>query len=359
MTLNGLRVCKTSNLHNSKVFHEEKSIEENRVCGGGGGYYGNTVVVGIPCYNEEITIKKVIEDIYESFPSAKIFVFDNNSSDRTYEVAVSTLKDKNGSVIRVKDQGKGNVVLRFFSDIDADIYVLIDGDSTYDCKSIPKMVDKVLNEHLDMIVGRRIEVEKDLENKTYRKGHRFGNKILTNSVSLIFDQRADRRKFRDMLSGFRVMSKRYVKSFLSMSSGFEIETQLNVHALQLKMPCGEIDTPYFPRPEGSSSKLSTYQDGMRILITIIKLYSTEKPFIFYSVIGGILGIGAFLLAIPILSEFLKTGLVPRLPTALLATGMMLSAIIAFFSGLLLENVTKGRLEMKRSCYLKNRAPWKR
>lgn len=169
--------------------------------------------------------------------------------------------------------------------MEADLYVLIDGDSTYDCPSLKIMVDKVLDEQLDMLVGRRIEIQPDPNNKIYRKGHRFGNIFLTNSVSWIFDQKADHRNFKDMLSGYRVLSRRYVKSFLTLSSGFEIETQLNVHALQLKMPCGEVDTPYYARPEGSTSKLSTYKDGLKILYTIIKLYSTEKPFLFYSVIS--------------------------------------------------------------------------
>lgn len=241
--------------------------------------------------------------------------------------------------------------------MDADLYVLIDGDLTYDSRSIKTMVDKVLDEHLDMLVGRRIEVQEDPQNKTYRKGHRIGNLLLTNSVSWIFDQKAEKRNFRDMLSGYRVLSRRYVKSFLALSSGFEIETQLNVHALQLRMPCGEIDTPYFSRPEGSSSKLSTYKDGLKISYTIFKLYSTEKPFLFYFLISMFLVILSLVLAAPIISEYLETGLVPRLPTALLATGLMLSAIISFFSGLLLQNVTKSRIEMQRSAYLLYKAPW--
>ena len=205
-----------------------------------------------------------------------IYVYDNNSTDKTSVVAKEALKGKRGEIAYVKNQGKGNVVLRFFADVEADLYVLIDGDSTYDCPSLKIMVDKVLDEQLDMLVGRRIEIQPDPNNKIYRKGHRFGNIFLTNSVSWIFDQKADHRNFKDMLSGYRVLSRRYVKSFLTLSSGFEIETQLNVHALQLKMPCGEVDTPYYARPEGSTSKLSTYKDGLKILYTIIKLYSTGK-----------------------------------------------------------------------------------
>ena len=205
-----------------------------------------------------------------------IYVYDNNSTDKTSVVAKEALKGKRGEIAYVKNQGKGNVVLRFFADVEADLYVLIDGDSTYDCPSLKIMVDKVLDEQLDMLVGRRIEIQPDPNNKIYRKGHRFGNIFLTNSVSWIFDQKADHRNFKDMLSGYRVLSRRYVKSFLTLSSGFEIETQLNVHALQLKMPCGEVDTPYYARPEGSTSKLSTYKDGLKILYTIIKLCSTEK-----------------------------------------------------------------------------------
>lgn len=319
-------------------------------------YRGNRVAIGIPCFNEAVTISKVISDLHKEVPYAYIYVFDNNSTDDTFELAKEALIDKNGGVIKVKNQGKGNVVLRFFSDVEADLYILIDGDSTYNCSSIHTMIDKVLDEHLDMLVGRRVELEDDPKNKTYRRGHRMGNLLLTNSVSWIFDQKADKRNFRDMLSGFRILSRRYVKSFLALSSGFEIETQLNVHALQLKMPCGEMDTPYFARPEGSSSKLSTYKDGLRISYTIFKLYSTEKPFFFYLTISILLGLTSIVLAIPIISEYLKTGFVPRLPTALLATGLMLSAIISFFSGLLLQNVTKSRIELQRSAYLKYKAP---
>lgn len=319
-------------------------------------YRGNTIAVGIPCFNEELTISRVIEDIHKFFPSATIYVYDNNSTDNTSLVAQGALKGKSGELAYVKNQGKGNVVLRFFADVEADLYVLIDGDSTYDCPSLKTMVDKVLDEQLDMLVGRRIEIQPDPNNKIYRKGHRFGNIVLTNSVSWIFDQKADRRNFKDMLSGYRVLSRRYVKSFLTLSSGFEIETQLNVHALQLKMPCGEVDTPYYARPEGSTSKLSTYKDGLKILYTIIKLYSTEKPFLFYSVISFLLAIFSISFAIPVINEYISSGLVPRLPTALLATGLMLSAIISFFSGLLLQNVTKSRNELQRSSYLSHRAP---
>ena len=314
------------------------------------------MAIGVPCYNEELTISKVINDLQIFFPLAYIYVFDNNSTDQTSLIAQEALKGKYGEVYFVKNQGKGNVVQRFFSDVEADLYVLIDGDATYDCQSLKKMVDCVIDEHLDMLVGRRVEVEADPSNKTYRKGHRLGNILLTNSVSWIFDQKSNRRNFRDMLSGYRVMSKRYVKSFLSLSSGFEIETQLNVHALQLKMPCGEMNTPYYARPEGSSSKLSTYKDGFKILYTILKLYSTEKPVFFYTTISILLALVSIILALPIFKEFLSSGTVPRLPTALLATGLMLSAIISFFSGLLLQNVTTSRTELKRSAYLMQNAP---
>lgn len=319
-------------------------------------YRGNTIAIGIPCFNEELTIHKVINDIFRNFPWGKVYVFDNNSTDKTSQVAREVLKGKNGEVRFVKNRGKGNVVLRFFADVEADIYVLIDGDSTYDCLSLKNMIDQVLDFRFDMLVGRRIEVEDDPNNKIYRRGHRFGNVLLTSSVSLIFDEKSDQRNFRDMLSGYRVVSRRFAKSFLTLSSGFEIETQLNVHALQLKMPCGEFDTPYYARPEGSNSKLSTYGDGIKILYTIFKLYSTEKPLFFYSAIAFLLAIASVILAIPVINEYLSSGLVPRLPTALLATGLMLSAIISFFSGLLLQNVTKSRIEMQRFSYLSHIGP---
>ncbi|WP_410016129.1 glycosyltransferase family 2 protein [Sodalis sp. C49] len=297
------------------------------------------VAILIPCFNEEISIGKVISDFNAILPSASIYVFDNNSSDQT----VSLAKSHGVKVFSVLQRGKGNVVRRMFADVEADVYVLVDGDATYDASSCQKLIDKLLNERLDMVVGTREHTEKE----AYRAGHTFGNKVLTGCVKSIFGG-----KFSDMLSGYRVFSRRYAKSFPAMAKGFETETELTVHALELRMPYCEIETPYSPRMEGSSSKLSTYKDGIRILKTIIKLYSSERPLFFYSLLALLFAVSGIILAIPLAQQFFETGLVPRLPTALLSTGLMILSAISFITGLILENVTTGRREMKRLAYLK-------
>ena len=338
-------------------------------------YKGNKIAIGIPCFNEAIALPEVLEGISVFFPEAEVYVFDNNSSDNTFQVAQeyissSTLSPSNlvskktgslipklwGGVFKVRAKGKGNVVTQFFSIIEADIYVIVDGDATYELASLRKMVDILLSKRLDMVVGRRVEVGVDLENKVYRRGHRFGNKVITNAIAYVFDQKASNRIFQDMLSGYRVFSRRYVKSFPSLSQGFEIETQLNVHALQLKMRCEELPTPYFKRPSGSQSKLSTYRDGIKIAWTIFKIYSTEKPFLFYSVLSVVFGLVSIFLAIPLFITFINTGSVPRLPTAVLSTGLMIFAFLSLVSGMILQNVTKGRIEVKRLFYLSYPAP---
>jgi hypothetical protein len=235
-----------------------------------------------------------------------------------------------------------------FADVDADIYVLVDGDATYDAPSAPRMVDKLITENLDMVVGTRA----DQEEAAYRRGHRSGNVLFTWFVASIFGN-----AFTDILSGYRVFSRRFVKSFPALSTGFEIETELTIHALELGMPVGEVTTPYYSRPAGSASKLSTWRDGMRISWTIQRLHRTERPLQFFGLIALFLAGLSIALAIPIVQTYLATGLVPRFPTAILATGMMLAASLALAAGLILDTVTRGRREMKRLAYLAHRAPY--
>jgi glycosyltransferase involved in cell wall biosynthesis len=302
------------------------------------------IAVLVPCYNEEVAIAKVVEDFRQALPGAIIHVFDNNSSDRTSEVA-----RKAGAVVGNETrQGKGNVVRRMFADIDADIYLLVDGDATYDAPSAPTMVGKLIEENLDMVVGTRV----DREEAAYRRGHRSGNAIFTWFVASMFGS-----SFTDILSGYRVFSRRFVKSFPALSGGFEIETELTIHALELGMPVGEIETPYFSRPEGSASKLNTWRDGMRISWMIQRLYRTERPLQFFGLVAIALAGLSIAAATPVIETYLATGLVPRLPTAILATGLMLAAFLALASGLVLDTVTRGRREMKRLAYLAHRAPF--
>lgn len=292
----------------------------------------------IPCYNEEAAIESVVNGFRRALPDAKIFVYDNNSNDNTSQVARDS-----GAIVRFEPlRGKGNVVRRMFADIEADIYVLVDGDLTYDPASAPTMIQKLLDNQLDMVNGARVTEEQ----KAYRTGHRLGNKMLTQMVSWIFGNR-----FKDMLSGYRVFSRRYVKSFPALSSGFETETELTVHALELRMPTAEIPTIYKQRPIGSTSKLNTYMDGLRILWTILVLLKEERPMWFFMVCTLTLGGISIGLISPILVEFMTTGLVLRLPTAIMAMGIMILASLSFACGLILETVTRGRREMKRMRYL--------
>ena len=296
------------------------------------------IAVLIPCYNEEATVATVIGDFRRALPQSTIYVYDNNSRDRTRQLAQEA-----GAIVRSEPlQGKGNVVRRMFADIEADIYVLVDGDATYDASKAPEMIHCLLDQRLDMVNGARVTVIEE----AYRPGHRFGNWMLTGIVRWIFGDR-----FRDMLSGYRVFSRRYVKSFPSLAGGFEIETELTVHALHLRMPTAEIDTPYKERPAGSTSKLSTFRDGWKILWMILVLVKEEKPMPFFSVISACFALGSILLMLPILSEFLATGLVPRLPTAVLSMGMMILGFLCLACGLILDTVTRGRCEIKRMRYL--------
>ena len=301
------------------------------------------IAVLLPCYNEEAAIAATVAGFRAALPSAAIYVYDNNSTDNTTEVAKAA-----GALVRSeKQQGKGHVVRRMFADIDADVYVMADGDLTYDPAAAPAMVNMLLEEQLDMVVGTRRHEHKD----AYRGGHVVGNKAFTGLLSGLFG-----RSFSDIFSGFRVFSRRFVKSFPVLSAGFEIETEMSVHALELRMPVGEVETTYGARPQGSHSKLSTYGDGWKILRTIATLYRVERPALFYGSIGVVLVVAAILLAIPLVQTYLRTGLVPRFPTAILVTGMVIVAVLCFFTGLILDTVTRGRREVRRLSYLSLEAP---
>jgi glycosyltransferase involved in cell wall biosynthesis len=302
-----------------------------------------SIAVLLPCYNEEAAIAATVAGFRAALPGATIYVYDNNSRDRTREVAAEA-----GAVVRTeRQQGKGHVVRRMFADIDADVYVMADGDLTYDPAAAPKMVDMLLVEQLDMVVGTRVHEAKD----AYRGGHVLGNRLFTGLLSGLFG-----RSFSDIFSGYRVFSRRFVKSFPVLSEGFEIETEMSVHALELRMPVGEVETSYGARPEGSESKLSTFGDGWRILRTIGTLYRVERPALFYGIISALLMVAAILLAIPIVETYAETGLVPRFPTAILVTGMVIVAVLCFFAGLILDTVTRGRREVRRLAYLSLEAP---
>jgi len=302
------------------------------------------VAVLVPCYNEATTIAAIVRDFRAALPAARIYVFDNNSTDDTVRIAQAA-----GAVVRhVPAQGKGSVVRRMFADVEADAYIMVDGDDTYEAGAAPRMVARLLQEGLDMVVGNRVTHEQ----AAYRFGHRFGNRLLTGCVSALFG-----RTFSDILSGYRVFSRRYVKSFAAHSTGFEIETELTVHALELRMPVVEVETVYKSRPEGSFSKLSTYRDGARILLTILRLFKSEKPLVFYSLGFVICVLLSFGLAVPLVLTFLQTGLVPRLPTAVLCTALMLFGIVLLTCGIILDAVTKGRIEQKRFAYLAVPAAW--
>jgi glycosyltransferase involved in cell wall biosynthesis len=296
------------------------------------------IAVLLPCYNEETAIAQTIAGFRAALPSATIYVYDNNSSDRTAEVALAS-----GAIVRgERMQGKGNVVRRMFADVDADIYVMADGDATYDAEAAPQLVARLIDDQLDMVVGSRVTQA----DAAYRRGHVMGNKLLTGMLARLFG-----RSFTDILSGYRVFSRRFVKSFPVLTAGFEIETEISVHALELRMPVGEVETRYFARPEGSASKLSTYSDGMKIGRTIFTLYRIERPLLFFGTIGVLLGLLAVVLATPLAITYVQSGLVPRFPTAILVTGLMLLAALNGFAGLILDTVVRGRREMRRLAYL--------
>ncbi|HEX7964304.1 MAG TPA: glycosyltransferase [Gammaproteobacteria bacterium] len=296
------------------------------------------VAVILPCYNEAASISSVVRSFKEALPKADIFVFDNASTDDTARVA----REAGADVRSVRLKGKGNVVRRMFADVDADVYLMADGDGTYDAGKAGALVGKVRDEGLDMVVGSRVSEDA----AAYRMGHRFGNLLLTRFTGFLFGS-----TFTDMLSGYRAFSRRYAKSFPANAAGFEIETELTVHALQLRMPVMEVPTRYGARQEGSVSKLNTWRDGFRVLLTIITLFKSERPLAFFSLGFAACTVTAVALAVPIFQFYLETGLVPRVPTALLCTGLVLLGVILLACGLVLDTVTHGRIEAKRFAYL--------
>lgn len=323
-------------MHHENAGLGDVSIQAPAAAGHGRADRG--IVVLIPCYNEAPTIAGVVRDFRRELPDAAIHVYDNNSTDNTPTIA----REAGAIVGRVRRQGKGSVVQWMFAKIDANVYLMVDGDGTYDAASAARLVDRLVVEELDMVVGARRTEGAD----AYRVGHQWGNRALTRCVNALFGQ-----GLTDILSGYRVFSRRFVKSFPALSQGFEIETELTVHALSLRMPVGEVVTPYRARPEGSSSKLRTYRDGWRILMTILKLFEKERPFVFFSILAAAFSGTAMILAAPLLVTYLETGLVPRIPTAILATGLMLLASLCVVCGLIMDAVTLARREAKRLAYL--------
>jgi len=297
-----------------------------------------SIAVLIPCYNEEAAIARVVEDFRSELPEARIWVYDNNSTDRTREVALAA----GAEVMAETRQGKGNVVRRMFSDIEADVYLMVDGDATYDVASARAMIRELNDNNLDMVVARR----KSTEQEAYRTGHQLGNRLLTGAVAWIFGQ-----LLTDILSGYRAMSRRFVKSFPAMASGFETETELTVHALQLRLPVSEIETPYFARPQGSDSKLNTWSDGFRILGTIVRLFVFEKPFQFFLLVSLLFITAATALFIPVLLEYFSIGQVLKTPSLIVAVGGYVMALISIIMGTLLYTTSISRLEAKRFQYL--------
>jgi glycosyltransferase involved in cell wall biosynthesis len=299
---------------------------------------GGRVAVLVPCRNEEAAIAGVVHDFRHYLPAATVYVYDNASTDETAQVA----RDAGARVYSEPLIGKGNVVRRMFADVEADIYVMVDGDGTYDASSAPRLIRCLVTQGLDMVNCARVSSETG----AYRPGHRLGNRLLTGLVARVFGKRLS-----DMLSGYRVMSRRFVKSFPALSGGFEIETELTVHALELRAPICELSAPYVSRPRGSSSKLRTLRDGIRIFGLIVHLIKEERPLQFFTAGFGLLAASSIALGIPVVMEFLRTGLVGRLPTAVLATGLMVLAFLSLVCGVILDTVTRGRRELKRLLYL--------
>ncbi|OGO93870.1 MAG: glycosyl transferase [Coxiella sp. RIFCSPHIGHO2_12_FULL_42_15] len=302
------------------------------------------IAVLLPCYNEAAAIGQVVKAFYAALPESQVYVYDNRSTDNTVEMALAA-----GAIVRREPRkGKGNVVRRMFADIDADIYVLADGDCTYDASAAPQLIHTLLQEKLDMVVGTRVDSE--LGQALYRKGHRLGNALFTKIVGSLFGNH-----FTDILSGYRAFSRRFVKSFPALSRGFDIEAELTIHSLELRIPVGEVATPYFSRPEGSQSKLNKYRDGIVILFRIISMLKETRPFFFFTFIALVFAMLSVFLAIPLFYSYFTIGLVPRIPTAILTTGVMILACISFMCGIMLDSVCRGRRERKYLHYLS--LPW--
>ncbi len=297
------------------------------------------VAVLVPCYNEALTVARVVADFASALPGCTVYVYDNRSSDGTGDLARAA-----GAVVRREERpGKGGVMRRMFAEIDADVYVVTDGDATYDASRSPEMVERLLRDDLDVVTGVRDHGERD---HAYRRGHQWGNRAFNRLLGMLFGERPS-----DMFSGYRAMSRRFVKSFPAEARGFEIETEITVHALDLRLPTAEIVTPYFERPEGSVSKLSTYGDGLRILGTMARLFRDIRPVQFFGTLALVFAAAGLILGTEVVVEYLQTGLVPRLPTAVLATGLMLLASLSVVCGLILDSVARGRREAKRLAYL--------